>query len=359
MCIRDRAGRGQDLAAEVGAVQGGVPDRLVDGLELPQGEFGRAEGRGQAGVLQLGADPGPGVGQDHRVVEGQRPDIAHRHPARPVGVAAALRGRLRHVRDQGGEGDRHHPHPGVAVRLAVRAQLLQVESVDDGARQSGLLGEFAPGGRLRGLPGQEEAAGERPGSRVRVLPAPDEEHVQGAGPDGEDREVDRHREGFECVGVVVRRHRHTDRVPAVPGPPPWVQDRRPYAARANPSTSVLLILLTMTPHPSLNGHPDYKHGEGSRTSGKPAPPGAVRAFRVLGGPGRFGQVRAGGRYRPTSRISMPTSVLVRRRSQPDFWSPSSIGPKEVRTSFSTGKPASDSIRRTMCLRPSWRVTSTR
>ncbi len=32
-------------------------------------------------------------------------------------------------------------------------------------------------------------------------------------------------------------------------------------------------------------------------------------------------------YSPTSCISMPTSVLVRRRSQPDFWSPSGIGPE--------------------------------
>ncbi len=66
-----------------------------------------------------------------------------------------------------------------------------------------------------------------------------------------------------------------------------------------------------------------------------------------------------GPYMPTSFISMPTSVLVSRRSQPDFWSPRPIGPKAVRTSFSTGKPASASMRRTMCLRPSCSVTSTR
>lgn len=64
-------------------------------------------------------------------------------------------------------------------------------------------------------------------------------------------------------------------------------------------------------------------------------------------------------YRSTSFISMPTSVFDSRRSQPDFWSPRVIGPKAVRTSLSTGKPASASIRRTMCLRPSCRVTSTR
>ena len=105
----------------------------------------------------------------------------------------------------------------------------------------------------------------------------------------------------------------------------------------------------------LNSHVDYK---GERV--RPHKTREARGPKMTAGFCRGRCVRdSGADYRPTSFISMPTSVLVRRRSQPDFWSPSAIGPKDVRTSLSTGKPASASIRRTMCLRPSWRVTSTR
>ena len=119
-----------------------------------------------------------GVGEDAVVVEGERPAPVVRQPAGLRRVPAAVR--LGRVGQQRGEGDGDDPHPGVAVGLAVGAQLLQVQPGD--VRQAGLLGEFAPGRRLRGLVGQDEPSGQRPVAGVRLLPALDEQHVQCARP---------------------------------------------------------------------------------------------------------------------------------------------------------------------------------
>lgn len=195
----DEAGSGQHFAAEVGPVEGGAPDRLVDLLELAEGELGRAEGGGQARVLELGADAFVGVGQDAVVVEGERPRPVVRHPAGVGRVAAAVR--FGRVGQEGGEGDGDDPHPGVAVGLAVGAQLFQMQPGD--VRQPGLLGEFTPGGALRGLVRVHEPAGQRPVSGVRLLPPLHEQHVQGAFGNGQDGEVDGDGEGFVGVLVVV------------------------------------------------------------------------------------------------------------------------------------------------------------
>ncbi len=172
----DEAGRGEDLAPEVGPVQLDAPDRLVHLLELSQGEFGRAERGGQAGVLEFGADPGAGVGEDPVVVEGERAEPSGVPPLGAGRVAAAAR--FGQIGDEGGVGDGHDPHPRVAVRVGVGAQLLQVEGRDGVLGQPGLLGQLPAGRGPGGLPGQHEAAGQRPSALVRVLAAFDEQDVQ-------------------------------------------------------------------------------------------------------------------------------------------------------------------------------------
>lgn len=169
-------------------------------MQLSECELGRTEGGGEPAVLQLGAHPFVRVGQNPVVVEGERPERVVRQPARLRRVAA--RTRLGRVGEQRGEGNGDDPHPGVAVGLAVGAQLLQVQPGD--VRQAGLLGEFTPGGRLRGLVGLHEATGQRPVSGVRLLAALDEQHVQGARADREDGEVGGDGERFEGVLVVGR-----------------------------------------------------------------------------------------------------------------------------------------------------------
>ncbi len=143
-----------------------------------------------------------GVGQDPVVIEGEGPGSVVRHPAGVRRVAAAVH--VGRVGQEGGEGDRDDPHPGVAAGLAVGPQLFQMEPGD--IRQAGLLGKFTPGRRLRGLVGLHEATGQRPAPGVGLLSALDEQHVQGAGTEREDGEVDGDGEGF--VGVLVVLHTH-------------------------------------------------------------------------------------------------------------------------------------------------------
>src|SRR6185312_1021176 len=63
-------------------------------------------------------------------------------------------------------------------------------------------------------------------------------------------------------------------------------------------------------------------------------------------------------HSPTAAYSSPISFVVRSRVVPGRRLPSRTGPTSVRTSRLTGWPASASIRRTMCLRPSCKVIST-
>lgn len=145
------------------------------------------------------------VGEDPVVVEGERTVRARpvRQPVRAGGVTApAHLGRVGH---EGRERDGDDPHPGVAVRVAVGAQLFQVQPGDVG--QAGLLGQFARRRRLRGLVGQDETAGQCQAARVRVLPPLDEQHPQRAVPDREDGQIDGDGEGLEAV-LVIALHAH-------------------------------------------------------------------------------------------------------------------------------------------------------
>ncbi len=133
------------------------------------------------------------------MVEGEAPGLVVRHPAGLGRVTPAVR--FGRVRQQGGEGHGHDPHAGVATGFAVGPQLLQVQPGH--VRQAGLLGQLPAGGRLRRLVREQEAPGERPAARVRLLSPRDEQHVQRVRAQREDGEVDGDGEGFESVLVVA------------------------------------------------------------------------------------------------------------------------------------------------------------
>ncbi|CAM5698850.1 hypothetical protein SGLAM104S_04643 [Streptomyces glaucescens] len=137
------------------------------------------------------------------MVEGEALGPLVRRPAGLGRVTAAVR--LGGTGQQGGEGDGRDPHPGVAAGVAVGPQLLQVQPGH--VRQAGLLGQLPAGRLLRGLLGQQEAAGQCPVARVRLLAALDEQHVQRARAEREDGQVHGHGEGFEGV-LVVAAHEH-------------------------------------------------------------------------------------------------------------------------------------------------------
>ena len=82
--------------------------------------------------------------------------VVDRPPARPGGVGAG-RG-LGQVGGEGDVGDRHDPHPRVAVGRRVGAQLLEVTAHVAEPLHPGLLVELAPGGLLGVLVGLDEPA---------------------------------------------------------------------------------------------------------------------------------------------------------------------------------------------------------
>ena len=68
-------------------------------------------------------------------------------------AAGGGQGEVRHQREV---ADRDDPHPRVAARSPVRAQLLQVQPVP---REAGLLAQLPSGGRVQALVPLDEAAG--------------------------------------------------------------------------------------------------------------------------------------------------------------------------------------------------------
>jgi hypothetical protein len=150
----DETGRGEHLTAEAGPAEGGAPHGLVHTPGLAEGELGRAEGGGEAGARgrrRHVRGRRRGFGRGRRPATGRRrtaPSVPRPRRRRAVRTKREghSRGRGSRAGRQRGERDRDDPHTGVAAGFAVSAQLLQVWSGDVG--QAGLLGEFAPGGRL-------------------------------------------------------------------------------------------------------------------------------------------------------------------------------------------------------------------
>ena len=99
-------------------------------------------------------------------------------------------------------GDAHDVAARVAIGRAEREQLLKEHVV-----QIALLGEHASGGGGEGFVLANEAAGQREGSRERVLVAAQQERVQRALAQGEQGDVDRQVRVAEGVeGLSDRFH---------------------------------------------------------------------------------------------------------------------------------------------------------
>src|ERR1700761_4552863 len=175
----DEAGDREDLAVEVACVQLLAPDGLVDLAEFGDRKRRPHERRRQRGVLKLGPGSLHPVGEDLRVIKGER---ARRTQSLgngdrdPPGVgSASARRRLRHCRGECQVGDGDNPHPWVTARSAVAAKLLKVGGAE---LRTGFFCQ-RPGGGLRQvllnlLPVRagtraDEAAGQRPVTLVRLL----------------------------------------------------------------------------------------------------------------------------------------------------------------------------------------------
>jgi hypothetical protein len=82
-------------------------------------------------------------------VEGQLAGLGHRHPGRGAGVAAGPR--IGQARREGQVGHRHDPHPRVAARIAVTAQLLEVHPIERAVADGQQECESPPPGTGGGL----------------------------------------------------------------------------------------------------------------------------------------------------------------------------------------------------------------
>ncbi|EGJ74303.1 putative DNA hydrolase [Streptomyces sp. Tu6071] len=199
-----------------------APDRLVDPSEFADREFRGTESSGERGILDLRAGALDPVGENARVVEGERqqllvvpPRVLPQKPLdrRPSGTAGvtARRGRGK----VGGErevGHAHHSHSGIAAGVAVGGELFQVRAMPCpvGAAlaltvvsaQAGLLLQLPPRRSRQILPGTDKTSRQGPLPLVRGLPAADEERPQPVVPHREHDQIDGDSEGREVGGVV-------------------------------------------------------------------------------------------------------------------------------------------------------------
>ena len=187
--------------AEVGGVEAGRPHRLVHGAQFAEGELGSDERGGQVAGLEVGSGPLHRVSDDAPVVEGQLEAAVDHLGDRPqrgvVGIGPGSQ--PTHVGQHREVGDGDHVHAGVAVGVAVGAELGEPHHALD----AGLLTELSGGGLIQGFVGSLEAAGQRPRPPVGLAAASDQQHLQLGLIHGEDDHVDGDGEAGEGVGVVV------------------------------------------------------------------------------------------------------------------------------------------------------------
>ena len=180
------------LAPEVRRLVGHAADRLEHAPRLRHGEALREQPDRDVRPPELAAQALDGVDDDARVVEAERRERVDRLPPR----ARLVRPQHRRV-DEREVRDRRDPAARVALRVAVRLQLLEVDGAD-----AGLLGELALGGLLGPLARAHEAAREHPRPRERRLGALHEQDV----------EPPRQRGEHDRDGVDARRSRKPRRV---------------------------------------------------------------------------------------------------------------------------------------------------
>ena len=162
----------EDPLAEVPPVAFPADDLLVGHPQFRHGEaLGHEVERDVSGVGQV-SKCGAGIVDDCRVIERQPRQIGEREPgcisricpgAQPLVICS----------HQGEIGDRYHPPPGIAVRCAVDAELLQEGVVD-----TSLLLQFAGRAFIQRLVRLEKATGKRPVAFEGAGTTPDAEKFQ-------------------------------------------------------------------------------------------------------------------------------------------------------------------------------------
>ena len=201
-----------DLAAEVGRLQFGSPDRLIHEAQVGHGELRRAEAGGERRVLEFGAGTANGVGHDPVVVEGQVAawagnggcgdvgfEIFNGNKPCGSGVGAAVH--RFECREDRPEGHGHHPLAGVPIRSGVGPELFEVSGP---GIEGGFFEQFPAGGCLGVLVGVQEAAREGQAPEEGGLAAFDQQQLEAAIPNREQGDVGRDGEGGVVGGVVWR-----------------------------------------------------------------------------------------------------------------------------------------------------------
>ena len=151
------------------------PDRFVDRAQFRHREHGLDESGPERGVFQPGSDPFERILDDARVVERKRRplDVCYRDECGVCRIASAPQRRQpaadRYVRD------RDYPHPWIAIRVPVAAELLQVPGT--ALAQARLFLEFPRRGLIEVLVRLHEPAGQRPVFAEWFLAASDERDV--------------------------------------------------------------------------------------------------------------------------------------------------------------------------------------
>jgi len=145
---------GQNPFAKIPLVYGPATDRLVDMLQLAQGEILRHQLKRDGGILQLGFQSSASRHHDSIMVQVQHGQFVDGVPAAApplpdIGQPVARYQRI--------ISDGDYPRSGVPVRLPESVELLEVD-----VRQPGLLAQRALGTVVQRLTGTDMPAGQRP-----------------------------------------------------------------------------------------------------------------------------------------------------------------------------------------------------
>ena len=168
------------LAAEVPLVEAPAEDRLVDALQLAEGELLRQQLKADRRVLQLVREALEGIGEDSLVIERQRRMLPSEHPLCVTRIRACHE-RRHSAGEQRVVRNRDHPAARIACRIAEGIELLEVDVPD--AR---LLFELAARGIFERFPVANKPSRKRPASFERRHAATDEHHVERGLPKRED-----------------------------------------------------------------------------------------------------------------------------------------------------------------------------
>ena len=162
-----KVARGKHFAAEVRQVEGFAANRLIDAVQLAQGERGAEQSGGHVGVFDFGAQAEQRVVDDLAMVERQLGQFVFGEPSYVVTV---LEARGLGLADERPVHDGHHGQSAMGSgRASKGVQLFEVSRVQVCGRFEGRVG------RLFQRPvGAQVTAGQRPAAQERLTDALDQ-----------------------------------------------------------------------------------------------------------------------------------------------------------------------------------------